>query len=571
LLAVARNPAAWRDRPTTRLLLQATAEHLADLQNIPQTTYTLYREFQRIGERRGYQAPYNEKRAKMTAAALHTLLGEDRCLDPLQDYIWNVCEETNWVIPAHERVEVDLAAVGTGFTLAEMIIALEGKLAEQIVQRVRAEIERRIFVPYLERHEQMWWHRGHNNWNGVCNGAVGSMFLLLDKDLDRLARALELVLEGLEVFLATAFEAEGSSTEGVGYWQYGLSNVIPFAEMLRKRTNGAIDILASERLRAIAAYPVRMMLSAGHYASFSDSEEETEFSPGLITRLAERTGISDVLAVLAEPAGVGPALGHHGRFHTLWRDMIWWDGTRSKGVEIKDVWLKDVGVVRLAAATPAGVPVVLAAKAGHNAENHNQNDVGSLILHIGGESFLCDPGRGLYSRDYFGPRRYENIFANSFGHNVPRIGGQLQSAGAEFHGEITRYNMGGAEKRAAMTFEKAYAVPELEKAERSLRLSAAGEMVLEDTFLFSETPLPVEEAFVTWLDTTVSGRTARIVGREREVELTIEAPVDATWSLEVLTKDSEANAKPIPLKRLTFNISPPSDRIVAQVRARTLP
>ena len=138
------------------------------------------------------------------------------------------------------------------FALAEILVGLESKLADEVVARVRAEIERRIFEPYLARHEQLNWFRGHNNWNGVCNSGVGATFLLLEQDTERLAQALSYVLEGLDVFLSTAFEEEGSSTEGVSYWHYGLSNLIPFAEMLRLRTGGAIDILGMDRLRQIA-------------------------------------------------------------------------------------------------------------------------------------------------------------------------------------------------------------------------------------------------------------------------------------------------------------------------------
>jgi hypothetical protein len=40
---------------------------------------------------------------------------------------------------------------------------------------------------------------------------------LLEKDTERLARALEIVLVGLDAFLETAFEPDGSSAEGTGY------------------------------------------------------------------------------------------------------------------------------------------------------------------------------------------------------------------------------------------------------------------------------------------------------------------------------------------------------------------
>ena len=568
LVEIARDPGAARGLAGAELVRKITASPREDIRNWPQMTYTLYREFRKTGERRGYEAPYREKRHKLVAAAFEVLLGDDSYLDALQDYIWDICEETNWVTPAHENREIDLNAVGTGFSLAEIIVGMGQKLAPEVVERVRAEIERRIFEPYLERHQGLNWFLGHNNWNGVCNSGVGAMFLLLEEDVDRLARALSYVLEGLAFFLQVAFEAEGSSTEGASYWQYGLSNLIPFSEMLRSRTGGAIDILAMDRLRDIAAYPARMMLSVGRYANFSDCEEVVAFNPANIARLAERTGVVALYDLLAEGASMVRDT-NFGRFHNLWRIIAWWDGSRPRQVEIADMWAKDVGVVRLTGQAPDGAPLVLAAKAGHNAENHNQNDVGSLIVHVDGESLLCEPGRGLYSRSYFGPRRYENAFANSYGHSVPRIGGQLQSAGAEYRGQVVACEATAQGKRVQIEIAGAYQAPGLRQARRTLHLTAAGDVVLEDAFLSEGAGLPIEEAFVTWFDASVSGSTARITGQRHTLEMTVEEPAGASFSLEVMREASEANAKPVPLKRLTIDVGP-APRTLVRIRARVL-
>jgi len=567
LIQIARDPGAARNLPGAELVLALTAPSLSDPGTIPLTTYTLYREFQRTGERRGYQGPYRDKRQLMAALALRALLGEDQYLDRLQDVIWNVCEETNWVIPAHENREIALNSVGTAFSLAEMIVALESKLADEVAARVRAEIERRIFEPYLARHEQLGWFRGHNNWNGVCNGGVGATFLLLERDTGRLAQALSHVLEGLDVFLSTAFEEEGSSSEGVSYWHYGLSNLIPFAEMLRLRTNGAIDILGQDRLREIATYPAKLMLSAGRYANFSDCEEAVEFNPAHVSRLVERTGVTSLYDTLAEGAGLVRS-NDQSRFHNLWRVITWWDGRRPERIEIGDTWAQDIGVVKLTGQTRGGAPVVLAAKAGHNAENHNQNDVGSFILHVDGESLLCDPGRGLYSRDYFGSRRYENLFANSFGHSVPRVGGQLQVQGRAAAGKISLFDANRPDKQVWMDIGDAYDAQGLERIERKLGLwEPSGEFTCEDTFWVVGQALPVEEALVTWMEVSVSGSTARIVGERHELALTIEAPAGAEFRLAALEEESQANAKPVPLKRLSVDVVAQGETVV-RVRGR---
>jgi hypothetical protein len=306
-------------------------------------------------------------------------------------------------------------------------------------------------------------------------------------------------------------------------------------------------------LRQIASYPAKLMLSAGRYANFSDCEEVVEFNPAHVARLAEQTGITSLYDTLAGGAGL-VRFKDQGRFHNVWRVITWWDGRRPEQIEIGDTWARDIGVAKLIAQADSGASVVLAAKAGHNAENHNQNDVGSFIYHVDGESLLCDPGRGLYSRDYFGPRRYENLFANSFGHSVPRVGDRLQSPGRSSAGKITLFDAKGPDKQVWMEIGDAYDVPGLERIERKLELwGPSGGFVLEDTFWVAGQDLPVEEALVTWMEVCVSGSTAHIVGERHELALSIDAPAGAEFRLAVLEEESRVNAKSVPLKRLSVD------------------
>jgi hypothetical protein len=204
--------------------------------------------------------------------------------------------------------------------------------------------------------------------------------------------------------------------------------------------------------------------------------------------------------------------------------------------------------------TPQGSPVILAIKAGHNDENHNQNDVGSFILHVEGESLLTDPGRGLYTRQYFGPERYENIFANSYGHSVPRIGGRMQKEGREFCGQIVSVETDEPVKRVELEFARAYPAATLASARRQITLQS-GTVWLQDAFRFSKDPVEVEEAFITWFDVDTNGSTAVIHGRLHDMRLTIESPEGLNFSVETLEEQCKLNAKPGALKRIS--VMPP--------------
>ena len=544
--AARRDLGALYHAPQTQMMLEQTQSFSETIEQIPALPYTHYRLFRRTGDRQQFEAPYFLRRSRLAAAALRLFLGQADLKDIVQDYVWAICEETNWVLPAHENDLIDLFSAETSFMLAELLAFLGDTLDAEVRARVRTEVERRVFDPYLRFYHLCWWYKSGLNWNGVCNSSVAAAFVLLEPEPGRLARALELALAGLRVYLDTAFEEDGSSNEGVGYWHYGLINFVALAEMLRARTEGAIDLLAAERMRRIAAFPAKLWLSGANFAPFSDCEEILHLDPGVIARLAARTGES-ALADLLTPSLVS---GRDRGLPMMLRNILWWDGRYRQPVPAGDVYLEQGNIVRLTAHTPAGSPVIVMIKAGHNDENHNQNDVGSFMLHVGDETLLTDPGRGLYTRQYFGPERYENIFANSYGHSVPRVGDQLQRAGREFYGRFLNIETNGPTKQAQLEFARAYPLPNLISARRQITITKLGMVWLEDAFSFSENPLEVEEAFVTWFEVDARGATVVIHGQHHQLQLTLEAPAESRFEVEHLTEQCRANAKPGVLKRI---------------------
>src|SRR3989442_11611436 len=75
----------------------------------PPLPATLFLEFDRRGERGGYERPWSERRAALAALVLAESLADDgRFLDPILDHAWAICEESSWVIPAHQRVLTDV-------------------------------------------------------------------------------------------------------------------------------------------------------------------------------------------------------------------------------------------------------------------------------------------------------------------------------------------------------------------------------------------------------------------------------------------------------------------------------
>ncbi len=194
----------------------------------------------------------------------------------------------------------------------------------------------------------------------------------------------------------------------------------------------------------------------------------------------------------------------------------------------------------------------------NNDESHNHNDIGSFILNVGGETLLTDPGAGLYSKDYFSNKRYENIFANSFGHSVPVIANKLQGTGKHFSGEILLFDTSKDSKKVRVEFSQAYDIETLISLTRELSISNNSQIVLEDTYTFSKSAPNVEEAFITWKDVSLEGNSAIITGDKYFAKITIsEPPMGLVPCLERLDKDSNENKKLQILNRISFKAEAP--------------
>ncbi len=359
----------------------------------------------------------------------------------------------------------------------------------------------------------------------------------------------------MKSYIATGFEADGGSIEGVGYWNYGLMYFITVAELLREKTGGQLDLLAQPRLRDIAAYPPGMALAApNRFINFGDSTETQTLSAGVVNRLAERTGVNDLRALLVPLGGSAHVseAGHTDQEHArrfgynfysklpiIFRTAAWWDCTQPTPLlDQRDFVLPDTGLIKFVGKTTAGKTVQLVAKAGHNDGHHSHTDVGTFIVNVNGESLIPDAGRGLYSKEYFRQARYQNIFNNSYSHSVPRIGGHLQQPGPEFggsrhyHGTIIEHGTRGDCKYAVVDFHAAYDLPDLRRARRTLELDTqTGAITLSDEFDFAA-PLEVEEAITTWSPVEAHGSTARITGEQSALELQIIEPGGAVFAVE---------------------------------------
>ena len=510
--------------------------YLTDLKNEAETLkkealcelpFHVFKQFDTTGNRISYENLYFHRRRCLGVFALMAwLYGDEEYVSLTEDYLWAVCSEFTWALPAHldgnslnEKVnplQLDLFATETAQTLAELLFLLQDKLNPAIAFRCRSEIERRIFTPFLTRVQPYWWESCHMNWAAVCGGCIGmaGIYLMQENDTERLALLLSQLLPVMEHFLS-GFEQDGTCLEGLSYWTYGMSYFTAFADLLSRRTGGSLDLLAQDKVRAIASFQGKCYFAGGHTVSFSDASCTDTFRIGITSYLARYFDYK----IPFPPAASAAAFGTDpcARWCQMFRDFIWAEQavvSRQKDISAPAVStsgciLPDAKWLIFRGNDGCGGAI----KGGHNGEPHNHNDVGSFFFLLHGSEVLADLGAAEYTKDSFSDRRYTIFTNNSFSHSVPIINGNGQKNGKEFaareyffsdgsqvlpeHAENTLPD-GVSSTCAVMDISPAYGDKSLSALIRCLSFDGtAHQLILSDSYTFTEVPDSLEERFVT--------------------------------------------------------------------------
>jgi hypothetical protein len=487
------------------------AEYLAGLERmaaryrqtpLPELTFSQFRRYDDSGNRLGYEAQYFDRRGRLLAFALLAWLhGRAEDIAALEDVLWAICGEYSWALPAHmsgrsldpahpNEAVIDLFAAETGFALAEIGYLLGGRLSPIVVERARRAVQRRIFDAYLQHDGPQAWELMANNWCAVCAGSLGCATLYLMEDDTQLAALLARLAPTFERFLSS-FAPDGACLEGLNYWTYGVSFYVAYADLLHRRTAGAIDLLAGERFAAIAEFQHKCYFPGGRTLSFADGQAHDRFRLGLTSYLAQRfAGVYSPPLACAMSAGSDLCF----RFAPALRDLLWADQETLAARPLPaDLCCALPAAQWLLCRGPGGA--LFAAKGGRNDEPHNHNDVGHFIYGKGGEALLVDLGAGEYTKDYFGDGRYTVFCNRSISHSVPLVNGREQGAGAAYAAAACRFV---GEHAISLDLAPAYPCAELLSLVRTLAFDpATAQVTLSDSYQLAAPLAEVRERFVT--------------------------------------------------------------------------
>ncbi|MEH7480924.1 heparinase II/III family protein [Neobacillus drentensis] len=478
-------------------------------------TYSLFRIFAETGSRLEYEKAYFEKRRRLNTFAIMVLLEPENMeyLNALENTIWSVCNEYSWCLPAHlmnspetstqvnfslgrpfvQGFTIDLFAAETAFSLAEILKLSEDYLSPLICKRIYEEVYKRIFHPFKENH--FHWESQTHNWAAVCAGSIGSAALHLIKDAEELSIILYRVLPAMDSYLK-GFNEDGICLEGYGYWQYGFGYYVYFADLLKKKTGGQLDLFITEKVHQIALFQQRCFLNQNLVVNFSDSLPTASISLGLSHYLSKIYADFEIPEFNLRPKYSDD---HCSRWAPAIRNLLWFDELASQQPWKSRTFYSKESAWFISRHHSESGSFSFAAKGGHNGEPHNHNDIGHFIIQGNNEVLLKDLGSGLYTKDYFNEKRYSFLCNGSQGHSVPIINHQFQKAGSTRFGDIRTALLDQDVETFALDIENAYEVETLQKLTRKFTWMKKNQpkLILEDSYSFTEKPDSIVERLIT--------------------------------------------------------------------------
>lgn len=421
-------------------------------QPYPLRKATDFMAFVHTGSRKADENPYFFRRRKLCAAALGYAVQPNRAdLDEVIDGLWLICEESSWVISAHnvnpipgapaardfplpdvDAPYIDLFAAQTGMILALVADLLADELdavAAELRRRVDREIHRRILQPFMT-HDEFWWmgfvREDLNNWTPWIISGVMVVAVLHMQDSDGLAGLLTRACLMLDRYLA-CLPQDGGCDEGAGYWNLAGGALLDCLDVLEQVTEGQMTFWQEEKIRNIMAFPAKMQLAGDWFVNFADCDAKPLLAGERLQYAGER--LSDASLMGLGCAKRGALADQLNDTPQLWRllRMLFHPAAEGTVMPPADAYLPDlqVRVVRKGG-------MILACKGGHNGENHNHNDVGSFMLYVDGQPHVVDAGNMIYTAKTFSEERYTLWNVRSAYHNVPLIAGQEQQPGRAF-------------------------------------------------------------------------------------------------------------------------------------------
>ena len=468
----------WKNAiPDSTILSLIKAGETALQKEIPQLSGTILMNFVRTGDREEHGKISFARRVNLTDLILaESVEDKNRFTEAIMNYIWTICEETFWGVPAHLSVQkarnglpdsedpiVDLFAAETASVLA-LADYFTGekldKISPLIRKRIYSETNRRIFEPIkqADRYAYLSKTKAVNNWNPwiVSNLLMADLFLEKDEKIRK--EYAYTYMTHLDAYLNGLGE-DGGCDEGPSYWFAAGACVFDALETLESATGGKVNIYKEPLIKKMASYVYKMHIANDYFVNFADADPKLRPDGLMLYRFGKQLKDEDLSQFGIWAFNRFPTTStSNNSFHRqrkiqniLTLKNI--PAAKSSYKPVANAWFNDIEVLT----TRTSNGLFLATHGGHNAESHNHNDVGDFIIYANGEPVIVDAGRGNYTAKTFSSKRYELWFTQSQYHNLPIINGLGQLAGREYTARNVKSTINTKENSLAMDLASAYA------------------------------------------------------------------------------------------------------------------
>ncbi len=436
-------------------IIISEAEKYLDYE-IPIIPLSSYRRYMHDGNRAEMQSYYSPRRV----ALLHLALAEayerqGRFTNKLIDVIWAILEESTWLVSAHFRNfigsedgvpnyfgdvrehDISLYAAGTGALLSLVYRQCRDILDEVspvICERIRYEVTKRIIKPYLNK--TFTWMGFHfpnrSNWLTWITSNVLFTATVFADDLHIRERIVEKAMGSLDSFLS-AYNADGGCDEGPSYWPAAAGALLECLDLIYDITGGAISIYDHPLIKAMGEYIVDFNIFGKTVVNFADAYGTLTPNAAQIRRYGEAVD-SEVLRSFGEylnkKSGGEMYMAH--AYRSL--RSLYEPDTEKPGEQISAkpaVYYECIKAAVIRESGVRGEGWCFAMKGGHNAENHNHNDVGSFIAFHDKTPLIVDIGAGQYINTNFENRDNAWHKESDF-HSLPTFDGVYQKKGKQY-------------------------------------------------------------------------------------------------------------------------------------------
>lgn len=493
----------------------------------PALPASLYLDYKITGTRYNFERKNNERRKVLNELAVAAIITKDKkYIAQIANGIWTLCEQTTWVLPAHIVVQKEKTGLpdpyevvidlGSG-TAAAQLSMIQFMLSEEldayskgIGKRVFAELNKRIFQPYLTRTD-FWWMgftgQAVNNWNPWVNTNVLMTALYSGLGADSVGLIIGKTVKSTDFFV-NQYPDDGGCDEGPSYWSEAGGKLMCFIHVLNKLTTTSIDWKPQQLIYNMGNYISKVHIGENNFVNFADAFSKSIPDPESVYSYGTLFNDAPLKSFGAYLFGLQKQKLDNGNIIDFLETTSIYDSltTVSPIAPLPAVsWFGDRQVLTARTKSESTNGLFLAVQGGHNAESHNHNDIGNFIVYANNTPVFVDAGVGSYTAQTFSSKRYELWNMQSVWHNCPTINGVMQKEGIQYKATNVLYAKNTTGVSVSMDIALAYPTEAaVKKYKRKFDFDQSKNTIqLLENYEMLEWKSPLVQSFLVFIKPTI--------------------------------------------------------------------